>query len=185
MRWYFRPLCDVISDGSAMIKLRWYYPSPSKDIKWITAYCWRNDDGLESLMVSPNRSSSLFCWLQEEPPVVQFHQHLMPKFLLFKCFAELFSSHILAVPKQPKNFTGGRFEKKKIKSATFFQYLSPISLSNTITDMAKVRHAGRMRPLDLFLLWEKATYRSSTIRNLVKNMKKHENDQKISAPQKL
>jgi len=28
MRWYFRWLCDGISGGCAMIKLRWYYPSP-------------------------------------------------------------------------------------------------------------------------------------------------------------
>ena len=29
MGWYFRPLCDVITGGCAMIKLRWYCPSPS------------------------------------------------------------------------------------------------------------------------------------------------------------
>ena len=34
MRWYFRPLCDVISGGCAMIKLRWYYPSPHHHLCW-------------------------------------------------------------------------------------------------------------------------------------------------------
>ena len=42
MRWYYRPLCDVIPGGSAMIKLRWYYPSPSIFVQLgsIFSFCW-------------------------------------------------------------------------------------------------------------------------------------------------
>ena len=31
--------CDAISGGAAMIKLRWYYPSPSETVTFITVSC--------------------------------------------------------------------------------------------------------------------------------------------------
>ncbi len=38
MRWSFRTLCDDISGAGAMIKLRWYYPSPFSYLKWTSTY---------------------------------------------------------------------------------------------------------------------------------------------------
>jgi hypothetical protein len=51
MRWYFRALCDAILGGGAMIKLRWYYPSPRK---YVTndATLSRISDGKPSSQVS-------------------------------------------------------------------------------------------------------------------------------------